>query len=269
MAMQKLDSDSSLLKSYRPISLLSCVSKVLERIVTDRVTFHLENRAQISDYQFGFRSTRSTEWALWNFVQAAGVTMKSRRKTIMVSLDIDSAYDRVWHEGLLVKLSSVGIPLGLLGWIGTFLQATLRVGLALCTRHLLMGVPQGSPLSPILFLIFIDDIIQTLRSLAQAQAFANDMVIWWTVAKGEMGNHLGNSVLDAVTAWANKWKMIFNPDKCKFLVISRLRREPTPVLRLGGVALECVPCLRYLGVMIDSTLSWSDHIAWVSQRALT
>ena len=263
--------DLSLPKGFRPISLLSCISKVLERIVTDRITFSLESRFQLSAQQFGFRRTRSTEWALWNFVHAAGLTLKARRKTVLLSLDIQSAYDRVWHAGLLKKLSTAGVPLGLIKWIGAFLRdrhATLRVGRSAVSQSLSMGVPQGSPLSPVLFLVFVDDLLQTLASQASIQAFADDIVIWWTVGKGESGTVLGNALLEIVLAWAQRWKVIFNPTKCKVLVISRLHHEPLPDLRFDGVALECVPSLRYLGVWLDSTLCWRDHIVHVSKKAL-
>ena len=97
-----------------------------------------------------------------------------------------------------------------------------------------MGVPQGSPLSPVLFLIFIDDLLRSLSSQASAQAFVDDIVIWWTLGKGDSGSAHGNALLAMVLGWARRWKMIFNPAKCKFLVISRLRSEPLPDLRLDG-----------------------------------
>ena len=271
LAVPKPGGDPSLPKGYRPISLLSCISKVLERIVTDRLTFSLETRLQLSDQQFGFRRTRSTEWALWNFVHAASLTMKARRKTVLLSLDIQSAYDRVWHAGLLKKLGDADVPLGLVGWIAAFLrdrQASLRVGSTSLSQPLSVGVPQGSPLSPVLFLVFIDDLLRAIAAQASVQAFADDIVIWWTLGKGECGSAHGNALLEEVLAWARRWKMIFNPAKCKFLVISRLRREPLPELRLDGVPLECVSSLRYLGVWLDSKLCWREHIAQVSQKAL-
>ena len=89
--------------------------KVLERIVTDCLTFSLKTQLQLSDQQFGFRRTRSTEWALWHFVHAASLTLKARRKTVLLSLDIQSAYDRVWHAGLFKKLGDANVPLGLVG----------------------------------------------------------------------------------------------------------------------------------------------------------
>ena len=239
--------------------------------MTNRLTFYLETQLQLSDHQFGFRRTRSTEWALWNFVHAASLTLKARRKTVLLSLDIQSAYDRVWHAGLLHKLAAANVPLGLVGWISAFLrdrQALLRVGTASISQPLPMGVPQGSPLSPVLFLVFIDDLLRSLASQSSVQAFADDIVIWWTLGKGESGNAHGNALLALVLAWARRWKMTFNPAKCTFLVISRLRSEPLPDLHLDGVPLECVSSLRYLGVWLDSKLSWREHITQVSQKAL-
>ena len=76
-----------------------------------------------------------------------------------------------------------------------------------------MGVPQGSPLSPVLFLVFIDDLLRSLAAQASAQAFADDIVIWWTLSKGELGSTHGNALLALVLAWARHWEMIFNLSK--------------------------------------------------------
>ena len=99
--------------------------------MTDRLTFSLETRFQLFAHLFGFRHTHNTEWALWNFAHASGLTLKARCKTVLLSIDIPSAYNRVWHAGLLEKLSTAGVPMGFFKWIGGSLRdchATLRVG---------------------------------------------------------------------------------------------------------------------------------------------
>ena len=131
VAVPKPGGDVSLPKAYRPISLLSCLSKVLERIVTVRLTYFLETSSALSETQFGFCRTRSTDLALWNFVSATACALQTRQKTVMLALDIEGAYDRVWHEGLLAKLADVAVPPALVGWIHAFLSdrsMSLRVG---------------------------------------------------------------------------------------------------------------------------------------------
>ena len=270
VAVPKPGGDGSTPKAYRPISLISCLSKLLERIVTSRVSYFLEHQGRLSAHQFGFRRTRSTELALWRFVEAATEALKVRRKVVMVSLDIQSAYDRVWHAGLLVKLADAAVPPALLGWIWSFLigrTAILRVGSASLSRSLAMGVPQGSPLSPLLFLVYIDDLLRAIHPLAQAQAFADDVIIWWVIRKGRTGSRRGNRVLEVVGQWAVRWKMHFHPSKCRYLLISRLRDGRSPSLFLDGVALASATELRYLGVWLDPKLSWAHHVAVVTGLA--
>ena len=124
MAILKPSGDETSPKGYHPISLISCISKVLERIVTDRVTSFLESRHLLSEGQFGFRKGRSTEDALWHLVTVVSVDLQQRQRLVLVSLDVQSDYDRVWHAGLLRKLATLGIPSDLLGWIGAFLVTT-------------------------------------------------------------------------------------------------------------------------------------------------
>ena len=271
VAVPKPGGDVSLPKGYRPISLLSCLSKVLERIVTDRLTYFLETSGALSETQFGFRRTRSTDLALWNFVSATSCALQTRQKTVMLALDIEGAYDRVWHEGLLAKLADSAVPPALVGWVHAFLSdrsMSLRVGEAVECRELGMGVPQGSPLSPILFLVFIDDLVRELSHIAHAQAFADDVVVWWHAPKGDSGETVGRRVLGAVEQWSIAWRAVFNPSKCHPMMISRQRGEPLPTLMLHGSPLTWVDRLRYLGVWFDPTLSWSVHVDMISRQAL-
>ena len=268
----KPDDDLTTPKGYRPISLLPCLAKVLERIVTDRLTHFLETSSALSSSQYGFRRARSTELALWNFVQAAGGALMDRRKTLVVALDIQGAYDRVWHTGLLAKLADLQVHPALLGWIHSFLSARemhLMVGEATEHRRLKMGVPQGSPLSPILFLVFIDDLLTTLSPLVHVQAFADDVLLWWHAPRGDPGGALGQRALDLVGQWAIAWKVTFNPAKCHPMAISRFRRDPPPCLSLQGTPLTWVPHIRYLGVWVDSKLTWRRHISVIAQRGLS
>ena len=143
VAIPKPEGDASLRKGYRPISLLSYLSNLLEQIVTNRLTYFLETSSALSETQFGLHQTRSTDLAFWNFVSATSCALQTRRKTMMLALDIEGAYDRVCHEGLLAKPPDLAIPLALVGWVYAFLSdrsMSLHVGEAVECRELGMGV---------------------------------------------------------------------------------------------------------------------------------
>ena len=272
VAVPKPNGDLSTAKGYRPISLLSCLSKTLENIVTTRLTYFLERNHLLSSAQFGFRRGRSSEWALWNLVSTAALALQQRQRVILLSLDLQSAYDRVWHDGLLHKLCTMNVPLPLVGWLRSFLSgrlAHLRVGSTVLTRTFSMGVPQGSPLSPILFLVFIQDLLQNLKDINEAhpQGFADDTIVWWIRSRGESDHNLVTQLECCLDDWACQWKMTFNASKCKIMSIGRIRDTP-PSFHLNGTSVECVSCLRYLGVWLDSKLSWKPHIQKVAEKAL-
>ena len=151
VAVPKPGGDFSLPKGHRPISLLSCLSKVLERIVTVWFTYFLETSCALSETQFGFCRTHGTHLALWNFVSATTCALQTRRKTVMLAFDIEGAYDGVCHKGLLAKLADLAVPSVLVGWIHAFLSdrsMSLRVGEVVERRRLSMGVPARLPFVP-------------------------------------------------------------------------------------------------------------------------
>ena len=190
-----------------------------------------------------------------------------RRKILVVALDIQGAYDRVWHTGLLAKLANMHVQPALLGWLQSFLldrEMHLMVGEATEHRCLLMGVPQGSPLSPILFLVFIDDLLTMLSPLVHVQAFVDDVLLWWHAPQGDPGGALGQCALDLVGQWAIDWKVIFNPAKCHPMIISWFRKDLPLSLSLQGTPLTWVPHIRYLGVWVDSKLTWQRHISVIA-----
>ena len=258
---------------YRPISLLSVLGKVVEHIVTKRLTFWLESGKKLSQHQYGFRKQKSTELALWNFVGAAYTAMLGRRQLGVVSLDLKSAYDSVWGAGLVSRMIALGAPSYLVRWVSSFIDsrtAVVVVGEGASSWALSRGVPQGSPLSPVLFLVFIDPALEGVREFVFVQAYADDLLIWVDLDASFVGWENLQAGLCRLERWAGDWRMTFNPHKTVLVWLHRLRpssRGPLPSLQFCGRILEPVPTLKYLGLLIDSELCWGPHIQMVCNQA--
>ena len=190
-------------------------------------------------------------------------------------LDFRKAFDLVSHEHLIYKLSKYGIKGKILGWIKDFLNdRTQRVvirGTASSTRIVTSGVPQGSILGPILFLIFINDL--PLEVLSRLSLFADDSKLFSRIINnrnkkvkyGDNGSKMLQKDLDTVLEWANKWKMEFNVDKCKIMHLGN--SNPKNSYNMGGRTLEETSEERDLGVLIDNKLDFGKHIKTIVGKA--
>ena len=255
--------DPHLAKGYRPIALLSVLSKVMEGLIKDRLNHILESEHRLSDQQQGFRQGRSTELALWRFVTSATSALKTRKRCVAVALDIERAYDTVDHTALLWKLKNKGIPRYLVAWIRAFLadrKAHLVVNDAVFPFDVSVGVPQGSPLSPTLFILFIDDLLEALEPTVQIQAFADDLLLWAITTYRGACPPAVQQALQVVALWSQQWGLSFNVSKCQAIDINRMHGVPPLALQLASDSVPQVREFRYLGVWVDSALSWARHI---------
>ena len=213
--------------NYRPVSLTSQVCKVLESIIVDKITEHLTKNDLLNDAQHGFREGRSCLTNLLETLEQWTEIIDEGDAVDVAYLDFRKAFDLVSHEHLIYKLSKYGIKGKLLEWIKDFLKdRTQRVvirGTASSPRKVTSGVPQGSVLGPLLFLIFINDL--PLGLLSALSLFADDSKLFSRIVKskkkGKKSNINGSAILqndlNAVLEWANKWRMEFNVDKCKIM----------------------------------------------------
>ena len=253
-------------RNYRPISLLPICGKILEKIVFDNVYSFLNNNNLLSKNQSGFRPGDSTIYQLISITSTIYESFETYDETRAVFLDISKAFDKVWHEGLVFKLKSNGISGNLLKFLRNYLQnrhqRVVLNGKESEWRSLNAGVPQGSVLGPLLFLVYINDLTDNIVS--DMRLFADDSSLFTCVKGIDQTQEKLVKDLDTVTAWAYQWKMVFNPDITKQaieVIFSCKNKKPDhPPLAFNGIPVSREPFTKHLGVYLDNRLNFSKHI---------
>ena len=252
--------------NYRPISLLPICGKILEKIIFDQLYPFLNNNNLISKNQSGFRPGDSTIYQLIDITSNIYKTFEKHDETRALFLDISKAFDKVWHEGLLFKLKCNGISGNLFNLLENYLtnryQRVVLNGISSDWKILEAGVPQGSVLGPLLFLIYINDLTDNISS--EMRLFADDSSLFTRV---EGVNHTQEKLvkdLETVSTWAYQWKMLFNPDITKqaIEVIFSVKKTKThhPALFFNGIPVSREANTKHLGVHLDCRLNFSKHI---------
>ena len=207
--------DPSFTKNYRPISLLSCISKVFEKVIFDHTYPYLENNKLLPPYNSGFRHDDSAINRIIAMLEDIYTGLDQHQDSLFVSLDISKAFDRVWHKGLLFKLKQLGITGNLLKWFASYLshrcQRVIVGGQRSSIRYTNAGVPQGSILGPMLFLIYIYDMCQGLSS--GVHQFADDTSLIFRFENQTIAANILNNDLIILERWTTQWKVTFNPSK--------------------------------------------------------
>ena len=210
-------SDKQNIRNYRPVSLLAICGKVFERLIFNEIYKYFSVNKLISKNQSGFQSSDSCINQLLSITQKLFTFFDNRIEVRTVSLDISKAFDKVWHEGLIFKLKQNDISGGLLRIFSHFLsnrkqRVALNVQNSLWT-NVHAGVSQGSILSLLLFLIYINDLLDNLTS--NAKLFADDTSLFSVFHDVNTSADELNDDLKKVNEWAFQWKMSFNPDPSK------------------------------------------------------
>ena len=258
-------------KSYRPISLTSCLGKVAERMINTRLYHWLEKNQLLDNVQAGFRKGSRTEDQLFRFVQSAIDGFQDGKSTTAIFIDLQQAYDRVWRKGLLVKMSNMGIHGRMLKWIQSFLSnrtiQTTVDGATSSKKTLEEGLPQGSALSCTLFLIFIND-LPPLLNISKA-LFADDLVIWTTEKYQILARAKLRRALATLNTYCNFWKVKINNQKSVYSIFTRSHVVASNKLNLSldGVALQKVENPVYLGVTLDRQLNMKPFMNSLKVKA--
>ena len=256
----------NLVQNYRPISLTSVPCKILESLIKEQLVEHLEKFNIIKNTQHGFRKGKSCLTNLLEYLEYITDQIDQGNPVDSILLDFSKAFDKVPHTRLLLKLKSVGISGKILLWIEQWLtgrkQSVVLNNVISKWRPVLSGVPQGSVLGPILFLIYINDIDDCVSS--KISKFADDTKLFHKVSDLEDNDRL-QSDLQRLTEWANVWQMEFNASKCKVLHFGNSNRSFS--YNINSVSLEATNSEKDLGVYISNDLKPEKHINEVVLKA--
>ena len=267
----KKGKDKSKPDSYRPISLLSCTGKLLERIINKRLLWHLETNNLLASTQTGYRQHRSTEDQLAYFTQDIEDAFQEKKKVLAVFFDLSKAFDRVWKEGLLLKLLQNGVHGNMYRWLKHFLfHRTARVKLDGKLSNLVKmreGVPQGGVISPTLFLVYINDLVSNLPRHVSNTLHADDLAVWCAETSTATATLRIQTTIKQVATWADKWAVKINKSKTVSTLFSLSTSKEKVRLHLEDKQVPQVEKPTFLGTKLDSRLTWKPHIEEIQERA--
>lgn len=253
--------------NYRPISGLNCMAKVLESIVVDELLSNLYN--SLSEYQHGFLPGRSCQTNLCVYSHYLSTALDSGDQVDSIYFDFKKAFDRVDYNILINKLESFGVTDPLLTWISSYLRDRTQVVKfnGIISKEILVtsGVPQGSHLGPILFLVFINDLVNIFTN-CQFLFYADDLKIFRIITNDHDCSLLQLEV-NKILEWCLLNRMELNISKCKIISFSR---KKSPILHPYFISRSPLPrtsLMNDLGVIFDSELRFNEHISLITAKA--
>lgn len=267
--------DKSLVNNYRPISVLPIFSKILEKIMFKRLTTYMKDHNFLTDKQYGFREKHSTYMALVDLLDLISKEIDDKKIPIGVFIDLSKAFDTINHEILLNKLNLYGVRGIAHKWFSSYLsnrhQFVQLASIKSSTLQITCGVPQGSILGPLLFIIYINDIVNVSK-LVTPIMFADDTNLFFSGRKISNLVSTVNSELDKINTWFKLNKLSLNVKKTNFIMFASKRNSSinsslnTLEIKIDNSKIEQVHSSKFLGVIINQTLSWNDHIHVIQQK---
>ena len=259
-------------KSYRPIGLLPVLGKVLEKLFANRLTWTMGNRGLLSPRQYGFVPQRSTEDALYDALQLVEGALARKSMILVVSLDIEGAFDNAWWPGMVRLLLDAQVDHHTVRLVDSYLserRIVVNYAGAKAERPTTKGCIQGSTCGPLLWNIQLNPLLLDADNLrAHVQAFADDILI---LAEGKDAGEVervANEALERVSMWGRKAKMKFAAHKTQAILVTRKLKFDEPRVALDGVPIVLGETLKVLGLTIDKKLTFLPHIEESYRRAI-
>ena len=242
--------------NYRPIPLTCIACKVLQHIVDSHVMKHLDSHRILTDVQHGFRAKRLTVTQLIITIHDLEKTIQDNKSIHATILDFSKAFDKVPHQRPFRKYEYYDIRENLLKWFESFLigctQSLICDGSQSKSIMVTFGVPQGTVLGPLLFLLYVNDLPANLQS--SVRLFADDALLYGIISNVDDCNRLQADLLEP-DRWQDRWQMKFNPSKCKIICISTKKSSPLKKYVFCGSELDQVDSVSYQGVTLRNNLN--------------
>ena len=263
--------------NYRPISLLSIFNKIFEKLMYKRLKSFLEKRNILFNSQYGFRENHSTQHSILDIINEIQSNMANKLYTCGIFIDLQKAFDTVNYSILLKKLQHYGIRGVVNDWFSSYLSGrmqTTQIGQNISAKEeTLCGVPQGSILGPLLFLIYINDIYNSSEKL-KFYLFADDTNLIYADKNLKSLEIVVNTELSKIHNWLIANKLSLNIDKSNYIIFHPYQKRPDYVVDLKiydihskmYVSLERKNNIKYLGILIDCNLSWKYHIGYIASK---
>ena len=267
---------ASEMNSYRPVALTSCVGKTMERMVANRLSHLAETNGWWSNDQAGFRKMRSCEDQVLRLSQSIsnGFQSSPPKRSLLALLDYSKTYDMVWKDKLYQTMIDKGVPLAIVKWCRSFLadrRAMVRLdGITGKSMKMHQGVPQGSVLSPLFFLFYIDGVREVIPEGVNISLYADDIAIWAQDADKTKAQDMVQEAIIKIANWSTSFKLALNPGKCEVNLFSTSPKDAqwTPVIKMGQYVLKHNKTPTFLGVTYDRSLSFRPHAMQVKTRIL-
>ena len=259
--------------NYRPIALTSCISKLMEKMVNERLVWYLERNGYLSSSQCGFRRMRSCTDVLLRLEAGICEAFATNQHLITVFFDLEKAYDTTWRHGILKALYDCKLRGELPMFIKAFLsnrKFRVRIGTTLSeTRIQEEGVPQGCVLSVTLFALAINGISKVIPPEVMHTLFVDDLSVSFAASRMAVAERKLQLTLDRIVSWAEKHGFKFSASKTCVMHFCRIRGvHPDPDIFLNGQRISCVDETRFLGLIFDRKLTWESHLKDLKNKCL-
>lgn len=268
--LNKKAENPELPSSYRPICITSILGKALEKLINNRIYHFLHKNKLLSKHQFGFTHNTSAVLAMYQIKQNILAAKESNLTSIIISLDITGAFNSLWTPFVLQILKNQNCPKNLFQITQSLLtnrEITYYTKSKITRKKNILGCPQGSPISPLLWNLIISTLLnKTFDNNVQVQAFADDVTITTHGKTRKNIEDSANRTLDEISQWGKQHNLEFNPSKCKFIIIGSKYHKRPPLIKINNNNIKCVKELKILGVTFDPQLSFLPHLEQIKHK---